>query len=309
MKFAEDESAIPFSEFFGQFTNNMAITTIPAPLNGKVAIVTGGSKGIGRETALNFARKGCSHIAITYVQDSAAAAEVLKAVAEISPDCHTIAIKADVKNREFGKEVVQQSLSKLGIDHIDILVSDAGVQDIDDHVPASQMNYEHFQKIMIGQAWAPLQLSLEAIKYMSAGGRVIMNSSGSSKMANGDPFIMHSCSKAAMDSNARNLAVIYGPSKGITVNSIGCGCTDTESLRKSIQSNGPEFGKLVENLSPLKRPGRPEEVANIYHLCQVLKRVGSTVRTPILDLVTFTHRESLGNQVPANGGMMLELQG
>lgn len=241
----------------------MAITTIPAPLKGKVAIVTGGSKGIGRETALNFARKGCSHIAITYVQDSGAAGEVLKAITDISPDCHAVAIKADVKHRDFGKEVIHQSLSRLSTDHIDILVSNAGVQDIDDHVPASQMSYEHFEKIMIGQAWAPLQLSIEAIKYMSAGGRIIMNSSGSSKMANGDPFIMHCCSKAAMDSIARNLAVIYGPRMGITVNSIGCGCTDTESLRKSIQVNGPEFGKLAENLSPLKRLGRPEEVANI----------------------------------------------
>ncbi|KEF61010.1 uncharacterized protein A1O9_02574 [Exophiala aquamarina CBS 119918] len=225
-KLAENESSIKYYAVSGQFTNAMAITTIPAPLKGKVAIITGGSKGIGRETALNFARKGCSHIAITYVQDNAAAREVLEAITDISPDCRAVA-------------------------------------DIDDHVPASQMSYEHFEKIMIGQAWASLQLLVEAIKHMSAGGRIIMNSSGSSKMANGDPFIMHCCSKAAMDSIARNLAVIYGPSMGITVNSIGCGCTDTESLRKSIQVNGPEFGKLTENLSPLKRLGRPEEVASI----------------------------------------------
>lgn len=66
-----------------------------------------------------------------------------------------------------------------------------------------------------------------------------------------------------MDFIARNLAVIYGPSLGITVNSIGCGCSDTETMKRSIQVNGPEFGQLVENLSPLKRLGQPEEVANI----------------------------------------------
>lgn len=62
---------------------------------------------------------------------------------------------------------------------------------------------------------------------------------------------------------ARYLAVIYRPRLRITVNSIGCGRTDAESLRKSILVNGSEFGKLTENMSPLKKLSRPQEVASI----------------------------------------------
>lgn len=66
-----------------------------------------------------------------------------------------------------------------------------------------------------------------------------------------------------MDSIARYLGVIYRPRLGIIVNCIGCGRTDTESLRRSIQDSDLEFGKLAEDMSPLKTLSRPEEVASV----------------------------------------------
>ena len=241
----------------------MAIQTISAPLAGKVAVVTGGSRGIGEETALLFARQGCTHIAITYLSATSAAESVLLSILAIDPSIKTVAIQADVCDSNFGKHVVESALKELQVDHIDILVSNAGLQDIGDHATSATMTKDKFDLAMTAQAWAPLHLSLEAIKYMPRGGRVILNSSGSSKMANGDPFIMHCASKAAMDSVARNLAVIFGSVKGITVNSIGTGATDTDSLRKSMEANGPDFRKFCENLSPLGRLGEAREVANI----------------------------------------------
>ena len=103
---------------------------------------------------------------------------------------------------------------------------------------------------------------------------------------------MHCASKAAMDSIARNLAVIFGPAKGITVNSIGTGATDTDSLRKSMEANGSEFRKACENMSPLGRLGEAREVANIIGF----------VASPEASWIN-------GNQVPANGGALSILQG
>lgn len=209
----------------------MVRTTIPAPLLGKVAVITGASRGIGEATALDFAEKGCSHIAFTYLANSAAAESVLSKLRSINSDIKVAAFAADVRNRGFGKYVIEESLKALETDHIDILVSNAGLQDISEYVPASQTTYQDFEKLMTSHAWSPMSLALEVIPHMPAGGRIIMNSAGSSKEAPGDPLLCACASKAALDAITRNLAVIYGQSKGITVNSIGCGPTETDTLK------------------------------------------------------------------------------
>ena len=231
---------------------------------GKVAIITGASRGIGLETALLFARQGCTHIAITYQSATSLAQAALASIATMDPSITTTTIQADVRDPDFGTHVVSCALTQLNVSQIDILVSNAGLQDIDDHKLAANITKADFDLAMTAQAWAPLQLSIAAIAHMPRGGRVILNSSGSSKGAYGDPYVMHCASKAAMDSIARNLAIAYGPAKGITVNSIGAGATDTDSLRKAMEVNGgAPVKKMMEELSPLKRLGEAKEVASI----------------------------------------------
>jgi 3-oxoacyl-[acyl-carrier protein] reductase len=99
----------------------MTIQTIPAPLNGKVDIITGRSCGIGLGTALLFASQGCSHMAITYLSSTAVAEFVLSSISTIDPSIVTAAFPADICNPGFGKHVIDSALQELQVDHIDIL--------------------------------------------------------------------------------------------------------------------------------------------------------------------------------------------
>lgn len=120
--------------------------TVSAPLRGKVAIVTGGSRGIGACIAQTFARQGCTHIATTYTSQKSKAEEVLSSIAEISPEIKTCAIAADLGEPDIGSKVIKEALKRLNVDHIDILVSNAAVVDQASFQPVAEMKKAQFDK-------------------------------------------------------------------------------------------------------------------------------------------------------------------
>lgn len=164
---------------------------------------------------------------------------------------------------------------------------------------------------MTANAWTPFSLARESAKYMGPGGRILLLSSGSSKAAQGDPFIAYGASKAAMDSVSRpnphllpspntfssqvtrNLAAIYGiTKKDVTVNSISIGPIETDALKASLKKMGPEFETFLNNWTLLKRIGQPQELADIVAF---MAGPGSSFM--------------MGNAIPANGGGLAALQG
>ena len=239
------------------------MNTIPAPLKGKVAVVTGGSRGIGAGIAQKFAEEGCTHIAITYNTNKDKAQQVLASLREVSPNIKTCAIAADVLDPEFGSKVVKQALAALETDHIDIMVSNAAYIDVKSYIPVADLNKEDWDLSISGLAWAPLSLAKEVIHHMPHGGRIIMLSSGSSKVAQGDPLISYAAGKAAMDAVSRNLAAAWGLKYGVTVNSISVGATYTDAIMEGIKLWGPEFEKMAKEFSLIKRFGTVEEIASI----------------------------------------------
>ena len=230
--------------------------TMSQTLAGKVALVTGGAKGIGRATALKLASAGCD-IAINYYNSHTEAAEVCDQVKSLGRQA--IAIQGSVGNPESVKEIFTSFTEKF--ERLDILISNAASGVLK---PVMKMNLKHWRWCMETNALALVLLSQEAAKLMNNGGRIIaLSSLGASRAIPEYGFI--GASKAALESLVRSLAQEMGQ-LGIRINTVSAGVVDTDAL-----SHFPNREMLLENFS-LRNPTGismlPEHVANaIYLLC------------------------------------------
>jgi 3-oxoacyl-[acyl-carrier protein] reductase len=286
---------VPFDEilFYPSVHPPKMCDTIPAPLAGKTAIVTGGSRGIGAGIALDLARKGCVAIAITYANQKAAADAVLKSIEDTSPAIRTAAIQMDLLSPDFGTSVIKQALCHLQISNIDIVISNAAFAD----VRYNQRMHEHskaiFDQMMTANAWSPMSLAIAALPYIPRGGRIVNISSIASKRANTDPVVIYGASKAALDTITRGLAATYSRAHGITVNGIAVGPTKTDALNAALDAMSQEaMDKMKADITAADRIGEVEDVVGV---------------------VTFLCSEEAGwingNYIPVNGGALLALQG
>ncbi|KIX96155.1 uncharacterized protein Z520_07933 [Fonsecaea multimorphosa CBS 102226] len=273
----------------------MSTSTVPAPLAGKVALVTGGSRGIGRGIAIHFATKGISKITITHAGNSSAAEETLAAIGKINPNITATAIQADVLSPSFASDLVPRVLRDLSTQTIDIIVCNAAYVNPTIVAPIATATKELFDNLMTGNAWAPVQLFLTALPYIPRGGRVVMIGSTASKAPNADPAVCYGASKAALDSFTRSLALIFSAKHGITVNSVSVGPVMTDLLRVPLQQGMLPDGyipALVSKNTAEKRMGEVDDIAGI-----------------VAFLASEESRWINGNNVPANGGALLEIQG
>jgi enoyl-[acyl-carrier protein] reductase III len=225
-------------------------------LAGKVALVTGGARGIGRATVLKLASAGCD-IAINYYNSHTEAAEVCDQVHSLGRQA--IASQGSVSNPESVKEIFTIYSEKF--ERIDILISNAASGVLK---PVMKMNLKHWRWCLETNALALVLLSQEAAKLMTEGGRIIaLSSLGASRAIPEYGFI--GASKAALESLVRSLAQEMGQ-QGIRINTVSAGVVDTDAL-----SHFPNREMLLENFS-LRNPTGismlPEHVANaIYLLC------------------------------------------
>lgn len=219
------------------------------PLTGKVALVTGGSRGIGAAIAQRLAKDG-ARVALTFGKDAEGAAAVVEIIA--ARGGQALAIEADSGSVEAIQRAVAIALERFG--PVDILVNNAGIL-----VPGLVEQYpiDEFDRMIAVNVRAAFVAIQAVVPQMKAGGRIINIGSSTAHRTTTPGSGVYAMTKSAISGLTRGLAHELGP-KGITVNSIDPGPTRTV-LSGSIASE--EQTARLARMTAVGRIGDPEEVA------------------------------------------------
>ena len=231
-------------------------------LNGKHALITGGSRGIGRGIALKLAASGVN-VAIHYYQNEAAALDTLAQVRKRGADGFIVqgdVLRPEQITRIFGK--VQSEFGKL-----DIFVSNARPEAAAFFYPPMEITLQQWDAAFDSQAKAFLVGVREAVTLMGEGGRILAITYAEGSRTGGlQPWVSMGSAKAALESLVRYFAVTLAK-RGITVNAISPGWTEDSVLNTLPQ----EAQDLIRNWhargwTPMGRLGTPEDVGNVATL-------------------------------------------
>jgi len=222
-------------------------------LQGKVAIVTGASKGIGASIASHLAAEGAAVI-VNYSSSKSGADRVVSEIA--GNGGKAVAVQANVANETDIRKLFADAKKAFG--RVDILVNNAGIYEF---APIDQVTAEHFHKQFDLNVLGLLLASREAAKYFGDQGGSIINISSVVATAAPPTASVYSATKAAVDAITRSLAKELGPRK-IRVNAVNPGMVETEGTTTSgITSDKSDLRKSVEAQTPLGRIGQPHDVA------------------------------------------------
>lgn len=224
-----------------------------APLVGKRALVTGGSRGIGAEIVRRLAADGAA-VAFTY---AASAAHAEKVVAEVAASGgEAVAFRADSADPTQVADAVEQTVAELG--GLDILVNNSAVAHI---APIDDFPAEEFDRLVAinigGVYWAVRS----AIRYLGEGARIINIGSINADRIPGPGLSVYGMTKGAVSSFTRGLARDLGP-RGITVNNVQPGPIDTDA--------NPDDGAFAESLKQVVAQGRYGHTSDVASLVSFL---------------------------------------
>jgi 3-oxoacyl-[acyl-carrier protein] reductase len=220
-------------------------------LNGKVAVVTGASKGIGAGIAKQFAAEGAA-VVVNYGSDKQGADRVVDEITKRGGKA--IAIKSNVAKRADVEKLFAEADNAFG--KIDIVVNNAGVYEF---TPLEQVTEQQFHRMFDTNVLGMLLTTQEALKHFNEGGGSIINIGSLASSFTPPTGAVYNATKAAVDAITRTLAKELG-SRKIRVNSINPGMIVTEGFVAAGFAEG-DFRKMVESQTPLGRIGKPEDIA------------------------------------------------
>jgi len=216
-------------------------------LEGKIALITGGSRGIGAAIAKRLAADGAT-IAITYAKDTNAASAVVKAVEKSGGKA--IAIQADAANAEAVKAAVEKAVATFG--RLDVLVNNAGTAI---PKPFEEATLEEMDRVIDINIRGVFVATQAALKHMKSGGRIIMIGSAVGERVAAPGLVPYAGTKGAVKMFTQALAREIG-SRGITVNNVQPGPIDTE-----LNPAAGDWAVPQKAATALDRYGHVDEVA------------------------------------------------
>lgn len=225
----------------------------------KIAIITGGSRGIGRAIALRLGKSGIDSI-ITYKSSQAEAGEVVKQIEAL--DTRAVAVPLDVAVRDSYMNfaaVAKDALEKLGATKFDFLVNNAGIglsQPFAETTEAQfdEMMHVHFRSVFF--------LSQTLLPLINDGGQIVNISTGTSRFVL-PGYSIYASLKTAVEGLTRYMAKELGPRK-IRVNVVAPGAMETD-FRGGFIRNNPQFKKMMEANVALGRVGQADDIAGVVN--------------------------------------------
>lgn len=222
-------------------------------LENKVAIITGGSRGIGFAVSDTFLREGAIVVlTASSVENAERAAEKLR---QLHPGCQVAGISPNLKDLESVRDAFAKIVEKYG--HVDILINNAGISE---RTPFEQYTEETFSKVMDLNIRAVFNTTRAVVEYMDKqGGGVILNTSSMVSEYGQPSGVAYPTSKFALNGMTLSLARELGP-KGIRVNAVAPGITETDMM-KAVPKEiiDPMIAQI-----PLRRLGQPQDIANAF---------------------------------------------
>ena len=236
-----------------------------AKLEGRTALITGGSRGIGRAIAERFAAEGAD-VAINYTSNADAAAEVTSAVEALGRICRVY--KADVGDEAACVAMCSAAIRDFG--QIDVLVNNAGLGSAAINRPhIAEATNEQWQRLLGVNVWGPIYLCRSLVPHMRAAPRsdVVMISSIAAQALN-PGYGVYAVSKAALEAMAHTLAR-EERKHGMRVNMIAPGLVDTDMGRRIVEATGGSSNiRDVDAVSPFGFVCEPADIAaTVAHLC------------------------------------------
>lgn len=222
-------------------------------LEGKVAVVTGASKGIGASIAKHLAAAGAA-VVVNYASSKVGADRVVAEI--VGAGGKAIAVQADVSKAPEIDRLFSESKKAFG--RLDILVNNAGVFEF---APLEEVTEEHFHKQFNLNVLGLILATKKAVEYFDAAGGSVINISSGAGISPPPGASVYSATKAAVDAVTKSLSQELGPKK-IRVNSLNPGMVETEGVHAG-GFLGSELHQQILARTPLGRIGQPEDIATI----------------------------------------------
>lgn len=224
----------------------------------KIALVTGGSRGLGKDMAINLAKKGLN-VVLTYNNQKKEAENVVKQIEEIGQKA--IAIKLDVSNTSsfdlFVENLSSELLNHFKIDKIDFLVNNAGFIHYANFAEISETQFTEMQNIHLK---GPFFLTQKLLPLLNNNGGIVNVSSGLTRFAT-PGFAAYAAFKGAMETLTKYQAKELGERR-IRVNIVAPGAIETDIMGGAVRDNA-EMNKYLASQTALGRVGLPQDIGGV----------------------------------------------